>query len=277
MPEITIAVVQMYPQLGKPEENLIAMGKFVDQICTEQKTDLIIFPELAITGYELGLRFTDVAERVPGHAVNLIAQRAANYSTHILFGLVAKEKVESVIYNSAVLVGPDGEMLGEYRKLHLPGEERLAFRAGYRLPTFEATFGLVGVLLGWDLAFPEAARSLTLDGADLLCVCASWGHSPAQDRDTFMAEWETYVHARALENAVYVAAANRIGEEYSYHFFGDSRIVGPRGEIYASIDEEIEGYAVATVDLDAVRKTREELQLIQCRVPQAYRALVRKY
>jgi predicted amidohydrolase len=278
MREINVAVVQMLPLLGKTEENLIAMGKFVDKICTEQRVDLIVFPELAVTGYELGLRFPDVAERVPGHIVNLMAQRAADYNTHIVFGLVTKEKVESIIYNAAVVVGSDGELLGEYRKLHLPGEERLAFRPGYRLPTFETTFGQIGVLLGWDLAFPEAARSLALDGADLLCVCASWGHAPAQDRDLFLAEWQTYVHARALENAFYVAASNRIGEEYSYHFFGDSRVVGPRGQTYAFIEEEMaDAYAVATIDLDTVRSTREELQLMQCRMPQAYRALVRKY
>ena len=277
MPEITVAVVQMYPQLGKVEDNLIAMGKSIDQICTQQKVDLIVFPELATTGYELGLRFTEVAERVPGHAVNLIAQRAADYNTHIVFGLVTKEKVESIIYNAAVVIGPDGELLGEYRKLHLPGEERLAFRAGYRMPVFETSFGNIGVLLGWDLAFPEAARSMALDGADLICVCANWGHTPAQDRALFVEEWRTYVQARALENSLYMVASNRIGEEYSYQFFGDSMVVGPRGELYASIDEEIEGYAVAPIELNTVRKTREELQLIQCRVPAAYRALVRRY
>lgn len=277
MREITVAAVQMFPRLGEVEDNVQTMAKFVDKICTQQKVDLIVFPELATTGYELGLRFTDVAERVPGPSVNLLAQRAADYSTHIVFGLVTKEKVESIIYNAAVVIGPDGELLGEYRKLHLPGEERLAFRPGYRLPVFETTFGQIGVLVGWDLAFPEAARSLSLDGADLLCVSANWGHSPAQERETFIEEWRIYVQARALENAIYVVASNRIGEEYSYHFFGDSIVAGPRGEVYASIDEEIEGYAVATIDLDTVRKTREELQLIQCRSPQAYRPLVRKY
>jgi len=277
MQEIAVAVVQMYPQLGKVEDNLIAMGKYIDQICTEQKVDLIVFPELATTGYELGLRFTDVAERPSGHVVNMLAQRAADYSTHIVFGLVTKEKVESTIYNAAILVGPDGEMLGEYRKLHLPGEERLAFRPGYRLPVFETTFGQIGILIGWDLAFPEAARSLALDGAELLCVCANWGHSPAQEQTRFVEEWRTYAQARASENAFYVAASNRIGEEYSYHFFGDSMVVGPRGGVYASIEEEIEGYAIARIDLDTVRKTREELQLIQFRVPQAYRAIVRRY
>jgi predicted amidohydrolase len=277
MQEITVAAVQMYPQLGKVEDNLIAMLKFVDKICSEQKVDLIVFPELATTGYELGLQFTDVAERVPGHAVNLLAQRAADYGTHIVFGLVSKEKVESILYNAAVVIGPDGEILGEYRKLHLPGEERLAFRPGYRLPVFEASFGLMGVLLGWDLAFPEAARSLALDGAEILCVCANWGHPPAQPEDRYRQEWRTYVQARALENAFFTVASNRIGEEYSYHFFGESMVVGPRGEVYASIDEEIEGYALTTVDLEAVRKSREELQLIQCRVPTAYRSIVRKY
>lgn len=277
MSEISVAVVQMYPQLGKVEDNLGAMGKFIDQICTEQKVDLIVFPELATTGYELGLRFTDVAEKPSGHTVNFLAQRAADFGTHIVFGLVTKEKVESIIFNAAVLIGPDGEMVGEYRKLHLPGEERLAFRAGYRLPAFETALGQIGILLGWDLAFPEAARSLALDGADLVCVCANWGHSPAQERAIFVEEWRTYNQARASENALYIVASNRIGEEYSYHFFGDSMVVGPRGEIYASIDEEIEGYAMAKIDLDAVRKTREELQIIQCRQPQAYRAIVRRY
>jgi predicted amidohydrolase len=278
MHEITVAVVQMAPILGKVEENLLAMGKFIDKICTEQKVDLVAFPELVTTGYELGVQFTEVAERVPGHSVNLIAQRAADYSTHIAFGLATKEKVESVLFNAAVLIGPDGELLGEYRKLHLPGEERLAFRPGFRLPVFETTFGPVGILLGWDLAFPEAARSLALDGAELVVACASWGHASAQDRDVSLEEWRTYIHARALENSLYVVAANRIGEEPSYQFFGDSRIVGPRGETYVYIDEDVEGaYAVATLDLDAVRKTREDLQLIQCRQPQAYRSLVRKY
>lgn len=278
MPEITVAVVQMHPQLGRVEDNLIAMGRFIDKIGTEQKVDLIVFPELATTGYELGLRFTDVAERVPGASVNLLAQRAADHSTHVVFGMVTKEKVESVIYNAAVLIGPDGELLGEYRKVHLPGEERLAFRPGFRLPVFETTFGQIGVLLGWDLAFPEVARSMALDGADLLCVCANWGHTPAEQRETSVEEWRTYLHARALENAVYVAGSNRTGEEYSYQFSGDSRVVGPRGETHVFIDGDIEdAYAVATIDLDAVRRTREELQLIQCRVPQAYRSIVRKY
>jgi predicted amidohydrolase len=76
---------------------------------------------------------------------------------------------------------------------------------------------------------------------------------------------------------VFVAAANRIGEEPSYSFFGQSMIVGPRGEVYSTMDEETEGYALARIDLDDVRRYREEYQLLQLRQPTAYRAIVRKY
>jgi predicted amidohydrolase len=270
MREITVAVVQMHPRLGEVDQNLIRMSEFIEKICLEQEVELIVFPELVTSGYECGVRFTDLAERVPGHTVNLLAQRANEFNTHIAFGMVAKEKVESIVYDAAVLIGPDGEVLGNYRKVHLRGEERMAFRPGYRYLVVETGFGQVGLTIGWDLAFPEVTRSLALDGAELVCVCANWEHPHTN-------EWRVYALARAYENSVFVAAANRVGEEYTYSFFGESMIVGPRGELYASIDEEIEGYCVARIDLDEVRKYREEFQFLQCRQPQTYRAVVRKY
>jgi predicted amidohydrolase len=207
---------------------------------------------------------------VTGHAVSYLAGKAAEFSVHLVFGLPVKEKVESILYNAVVFIGPDGELLGDYRKLHLRGEERLAFRPGYRLPVFETQFGPIGLMIGWDLAFPEVARSLTLDGADLILVAGAWEASS-------MEEWRAYTAARACENAVYLAATNRVGEEPSYSFGGGSVLVGPRGRRHTVLDEAVEGYAVATVDLDEVRRVREESQLLQCRQPAAYRSLVRKY
>lgn len=270
MREITVAVVQMEPRLGKMEDNLVKMGEFIRRIATEQPVDLIIFPELVTTGYEMGPRFPQVAQRVPGPAVNIIGQRAAEHGVHVAFGMVTKERVESILYNAAVLVGPDGEVIGQYHKVHLRGEERMAFRAGYRILPFETDFGMVGLMIGWDLAFPEVARSLVLEGAELLAVLANW-------EQPNVAEWKAYLLARAYENAVFVAAANRIGEEPSYTFFGQSAIISPKGRILAAMDEPTEGYAVARIDLDEVRRVREESQILQCRQPTAYRALVRKY
>ena len=103
-----------------------------------------------------------------------------------------------------------------------------------------------------------------------MCVLANWETPHA-------AEWHTYALARAYENACFVAGANRVGEEYTYSFFGDSMVVGPRGELYGAVEEGAEGYSVARIDLDSVRKYREELQLLQCRQPQTYRAIVRRY
>jgi predicted amidohydrolase len=278
MREITIATVQMKPALGESEDNLVKMSDFVSKIASQQKVDLIVFPELVTSGYELGVRFTEMAQRIPGPTVNLMAQRAAEFGVYIAFGMVTKEKVESVLYNSGVLVGPEGEMLGSYNKVHLRGEERMAFREGFRLPVIETEIGAIGLLLGWDLAFPEVARSLALDGAELLCVMSNW--ETAQ-----MEEWRTYVRARAYENALYVAASNRVGEDVTLNFGGDSMIVGPRGKTYASLADEKdpesgeprEGYCVARIDLDEVRKCREEYQTLQTRQPTVYRSLVKRY
>lgn len=270
MREVTVATVQTAPQLARVSDNLAQMEEFVRQICTEQRVDLILFPELSTTGYECGVRFTELAERVPGPAVNLLAQWAEEFGVYIAAGLAAKEKVESILYNAAVLVGPDGEMLGQYNKVHLRGEERLAFRPGFRYVIWETGFGLVGMMLGWDLAFPEVARCLALEGAELILVGANW-EEPGAD------EWQTYLKARAYENSVFIAGANRIGKEYSYEFAGHSMILGPRGQVFAALEEPVTGYVVARMDLDVVRKTREEYQFFQWRQPTTYRAVVRKY
>lgn len=278
MREVSIVVVQMRPLLNEMEENLVKMSDYVSKICGSQKVDLIVFPELITTGYECGVRFVDLAQRVPGSSVNVIAQRAAEFGVHIAFGMPSKEKVESILFDSAVLIGPDGELIGEYRKVHLKGEERMTFRAGYKYPIFETEIGNIGMLLGYDMAFPEAARSLALDGADLIVVCANW-EKPRND------EWRTYVVARAYENSCFIAAADRVGEDATLSFIGESMIVGPRGQVLASLTGELdpktgdpaEGYALARVDLGDVRRNREDFQTLQNREPDTYKALVRKY
>jgi predicted amidohydrolase len=267
---VTIALVQMQPALANPEANLSKMGDFVERICSEQETQLVVFPELSYTGAELGLRATDLAERVPGHAVNYLAKRAKDFNTHIVLGMVVKEKVESILYNSLVCIAPEGDIAGVYHKVHLLGEERQVYRNGFRFLTVEADWGRFGVTAGDDLVFPEAARALTLDGAELVTVSANWD-APYHD------SWRAHLISRACENAIFVAAANRVGEEPTRRFQGDSLVVGPLAEVYTVMEEPVEGYAVATVNLDDVRTVREERQLIQFREPEAYRAVVRKY
>jgi predicted amidohydrolase len=268
--EITIALVQMAPALANSEVNLRKMGDYVERICTEQNTDLIVFPELSYTGAELGLRATDLAERVPGHATNYLAKRANDFNTHIVFGLVVKEKVESILYNGVVCLGPEGDVAAQYHKVHLLGEERQVYRNGFRFINVDAEWGRFGLAIGADLAFPEAARCLTLEGAELLVVSANW-------EEQFADSWYAHIVSRACENAGFVAAANRVGVEPTMRFAGDSMVVDPLGQVLTRLDEPIEGYVVATLDLDRVRAVREDRQLIQFREPIAYRSIVKKY
>ncbi len=270
MREITIAIAQMSPVLADVGENLSRMSAMLEEICQQDKIDLVVFPELVTTGKECGgVRFTELAERVPGVTVNLLAQRASDFDVHIAFGMVVKQKVESILYNAGFLIGPDGDMLCDYRKVHLRGEEQMIFRPGYRFNVSEAQFGMVGLMVGDDLAFPEVARSLSLDGAELLCICANW-------ESQRMDEWRAYVLSRAYENSTFVVAANRVGDEPTLSFAGESMVVGPRGNLYTSIDD-VEGYAIAKIDLDDVRKYREEYQYFQCRQPRSYRNISKMY
>jgi len=269
MRQVTVAVAQMSPVLNQVEENLNIMGRVLEDICLQQRVDIVVFPELCTTGYECGVRFADLAERVSEHAVNTMSKRASEYGTHIVFGFAEKQKVESVVYSAAVLIDPDGEVVADYQKVHLRGEQRLTFRPGFKYTTAATRFGGVGLLVGWDLAFPETARSLALEGAELLCVCGSWEQPHAH-------EWRTYAFARAYENAVFVAAANRVGEEPTYSFLGESAVIGPRGAVLVRLEEQ-PGVGVATIDLDQVRRCQDEMQLLQARQPRSYRAVVKMY
>ena len=273
MREVNVAIVQTSPIIGEVEQNLELMDCHIRAICSSHRVDLIVFPELCTTGYECGIRFNDLAERVPGPSTDYLAQRAAEFRTHILFGMVEKAMMESVIYDSAVLIDPEGETLAVQHKAHLKGEERLVFRPGYRYSVAETGFGVVGVLIGWDLAFPEAARALALKGAEILLVPANW-ERPHTD------EWRAYCSARAYENSAFVVGANRAGEEYTYSFLGNSVVIGPRGQVLGTVEgseENAESFRVVQLDISEVKRAREEYKLLQSRLPRSYREVVKMY
>ncbi len=283
MRELKVAVVQMQPELGKMQANISQIVESIRKIATTQPVDIIVFPELSVTGYEGGQRFTQMAQRVPGAVTNIIGQAAHDFAVHVVIGMAIRRDVEAVLYNGAVLIAPDGEVEAEYRKVHLQADERLVFRPGRTLKPIETEVGTIGLLLGWDLAFPEVARNLVLQGAEALLIPAAW-------ETKNIAIWRTLLMARAYENDVFIAAANRFGEEPSYVFGGQSAILAPGGEVLAVIEDHTRetaegevltepgaGYAVVRLDLDAVRRRREETQIILARQPGTYRAIVRKY
>ncbi|MBX7213650.1 MAG: carbon-nitrogen hydrolase family protein [Thermoflexales bacterium] len=270
MREVTVAVVQMDTRLGETDVNLAKMGELARQVVAKQRVDVILYPELSTTGSDCGARFVELNQRVPGPSVNVVAQRAQDTATHIAFGIPTKERVESIAFNSQVLIGPEGDLVAHYRKVHLRGIEQTLFRPGFKLEPVDTPLGAIGMQIGWDVCFPEGIRSLCMDGAELILVSAAWDREHAD-------EWRTFLSARAAENACFICAANRIGEEPGMTFCGESMILGPRGQVLVDLDDRTEGFIIAKLALDETRRVREETQIFQTRQPLSYRSLVRKY
>jgi predicted amidohydrolase len=159
------------------------------------------------------------------------------------------EKTQATIYNTAVLVGPEG-FIGKYRKMYLPThsvfEEKRYFRPGYQAAVFDTVLGKVGLIICYDIFFPEVSRLTRLKGAQLM-VCIS--ASPATRRAFF----ETLTVARAMENTAFLAYVNLVGIEDGLQFWGGSRIVGPNGKVLVQAKYDDEDLVMCDVDYADIR------------------------
>jgi N-carbamoylputrescine amidase len=190
------------------------------------------------------------------------------------------EKAGPAYFNSVVAVDADGTPLGVYRKSHIPDgpgyQEKYYFRpgdTGFRV--WATKHGAIGVGICWDQWYPEAARAMTLMGADVLLYPTAIGSEPAEvgEGDT-AARWRRAMLGHAVSNVIPVAAANRIGDEGGQHFYGTSFISDETGEILADLGRSDEGIAIATVDLDRIDAARAAWGFFRDRRPDLYGALV---
>jgi N-carbamoylputrescine amidase len=219
--------VQTRPVIGDIASNLSAIESAVRE-AVQRGAELVVLPELCITGYVFRDRAEAVslAEPVSGPSVTALSRLAAQLGVHLVAGIAEQDATE--LYNTAVLIGPAG-MLGRYRKLHLWDNENTIFRPGnLGLPVFETSLGRLGLLICYDLWFPEATRALALQGADMICVPTNWVPIPGQ-RSGAAAMATTLCQAAAHVNGVYVLAADRVGEERGQPFVGQSTIIAPTG------------------------------------------------
>lgn len=184
-------------------------------------------------------------------------------------------------YNTALVLGTDGETLGIYRKSHIPDgpayEEKFYFRPGNTgFQVVNTCFGALGVGVCWDQWFPECARALTLGGADVLLYPSAIGSEPGDpDLDT-REPWRRAMVGHAVSNVIPVAAANRVGVEDDMRFYGRSFIVDSRGDELASLGEEEEGVRVVELDLAKARRERAAWGFFRDRRPDLYGALVER-
>ena len=266
--KVHVAAVQMHPLLNEYERNVAKICAFIDETMTRfPETKLIVFPELATSGYECGERFQEFAELVtdPGLSLRTIGKKAAEHHVNVVYGMPERaEKGEKLLYNSSVLIGDDGSVLGVYRKAQLFDTEKNWFHPGSDYPVFDTSAGKIGLFICFDAFFPEIARIEALQGADLLVVSTNWEKPCEYDFDLAMS-------ARSMDNVMPLVVANRVGADPILDFFGHSRILDPKGRVLASLDEDREGIIAAVVDYEEARKLREDYYtFFQDRQPETY-------
>lgn len=247
--KIRLALAQINSRREHKEENLQKIEEFTLN-AKEQHADLVIFPELSLTGYVLHDQIYELAEVIPGPSTKRIEELAKKTGIHIIFGMPElSEKSKATIFNTAVLIGPTG-LIGKFRKMYLPThsvfEERRYFRAGYQTAVFTTDIGKIGLFICYDIFFPEVCRLTRLKGAELIiCISAS----PAVRRGYF----EILTTARALENTAFLAYVNLTGIEDGLQFWGGSRLVSPTGDLLAVAKYDEEDLVICDVDYSDMR------------------------
>jgi len=247
--KIKIALAQISCKREDKAENLTKIEKTVIK-AKKQAADLVIFPELSLTGYVVRDQIYELAETIQGPSTKVIENIAKKTKAHIVFGMPElSEKTQATIYNAAVLVGPEG-LIGKYRKMYLPThsvfEEKRYFRPGYQAAAFDTELGKIGLIICYDIFFPEVSRLTRLKGAQLI-VCIS--ASPAVRRAFF----EPLTVARAIENTAFLAFVNLVGIEDGLQFWGGSRIVGPNGKVLVQAKYDDEDLVMCDVDYADIR------------------------
>ncbi len=258
MKPISLLLAQTGPRLGNKERNLKQISEQAAK-ARKKNVDLLIFPELHLTGYTMRDEVSHLAESIPGPSTRKVEILAREHGVHIIFGMPEESEVKGVIHNTAVFVGPKGR-IGRYRKIHLPThsvfEERRYYRPGQESPVFNTDIGTIGLNICYDLYFPELTRLQALQGAQLV-VCIS--ASPGLRRRFF----EGFCLSRAMENAVYLVYVNRVGIEEGLQFWGGSRVIAPNGSVLAQCKYDVEEFQICKVDLDEVSRARAFIPTIK--------------
>jgi N-carbamoylputrescine amidase len=274
---VRIAVAQYEPHVGELDQNRSQAVRWAED-AAGQGADLIVLPELASSGYVF--QDEDEAQRFAedpddGPTVRALRDVCARYECHIVAGI--SERDGDCRHNSAVLVGPSGR-LATYRKLHLYYDEQSWFEPGDELPIVDLPFGRVGIIICFDLWFPEPARALALAGAEIIAVPTNWVASFKRTvwDDRGYCQGDYVAMATAAQNGVVMACADRIGEERGVTFIGASMIVGADGwPVSGPASKDAEELLIADVDLDSVESARRRTprnHLHNDRRPEAYHA-----
>ena len=287
--QLTIALVQQACNL-QPDQNL-AQSITEIELAAEQGADLIVLPELHSHPYfckSVNPEYFDLAEMIPGPTTQQLAKTAEKYNIVIVASIFEK-RAPGLYHNTAVVLDSDGSYAGLYRKMHIPEDpgyyEKYYFTVGdLGFKPIPTSVGKLGVLVCWDQWFPEAARLMTLGGADLLIYPTAIGWEPTDSNDEKQRQldsWITIQQSHAIANGLHVVSCNRIGTEtegeITIDFWGNSFISGPQGEIQARADSVSPSLLFGEIDNIKTEQQRKAWPFLRDRRVDAYKRLTSRY
>jgi predicted amidohydrolase len=272
MEKIRIALAQINSKRQNKKENLQKIEKITKK-ARNQAADLIVFPELSLTGYVMRDQVYEQAETIPGPSSRIVESISRKNGIDIVFGMPElSKKAKATIFNTAVFVGTRG-LIGKYRKMYLPThsvfEEKRYFRPGNQTVTLNTALGNIGLCICYDLFFPEVCRLTRLKGAQLIVVISA---SPAVRKNYF----EVLTTARALENTAFLAYVNRVGVEDGLQFWGGSRLIGPTGDLLAIAKYDQEDLVVCDLNYNDIITAEPSVPTLRDLRPELFDELKRE-
>jgi predicted amidohydrolase len=248
-------------QIGVVENDKAAtVEKAVEKVRRCKGADLIILPELWNIGFMSFDRYRSEAEGKNGLTLSRLKETAREVKAHLHTGSFVEEE-GGKYYNSSYLISPQGEILANYRKLHLFGynsKERQILSPGMDVVVARTPIGNFGLATCYDLRFPELFRRMVEKGAEVFLVCSAWPYPRLE-------HWIMLNRVRALENQCFLVSANSVGMNESSHFVGHSMMVNPWGIILASGGDE-EVILRSEIDLEEVKKARDHFPALADRL-----------
>lgn len=258
-----VSIIQMDVTIGQPDQNFARVEQLLDEaVQAVNKPDLIILPEMWNTGYALEQIHT-LADHLGERTKTLLSAFSQAHQVNIIGGSIAECRGDQ-IYNTMYAFDRTGAVVAEYSKIHLFRlmDEEKYLTEGDHVGTLGLNEVQAGMMICYDIRFPELARRLALSGVEILFVSAEWPHPRLH-------HWRTLLTARAIENQMYVVACNRVGTSGTTAFFGHSMVIDPWGEIVAEGSEE-EAILTASVDLGLVNEVRGRIPVFEDRRPEHY-------
>jgi N-carbamoylputrescine amidase len=255
-----------------------AAGRGAQLVCLQELFRTHYFPQVE------DATLFDLAETIPGPTTERMAKLAADTGTVLVVPLFEK-RAAGLYHNSAIVFERDGMQLAHYRKMHIPDDpmfyEKFYFAPGdVGFHAIDTSVGRIGVLICWDQWFPEAARLLALDGAELLFYPTAIGYLDGEtdaENQAMRDSWQTVQRGHAIANGVFVCAANRVGREGGVRFWGTSFVSDPQGRVLAQGSDSAEEVLVVECDLRRVETQRRGWPFLRDRRVDAYGDLLSRF